>query len=83
MSDPYVYQEYPKALYVSPLPGAAHLVASDEADEKTLRAAGARPLAEWYEEYGVPDDESWPARTQARMAAAAADKAAADKANKK
>lgn len=49
--------EYPKALYPSPDQRSAPVVVHSQAEENKAREEGAKPLSEWWEATGVPDDE--------------------------
>ncbi len=49
--------EYPKALYPSADQRSAPVVVHSQAEENKAREEGAKPLAEWWEATGVPDDE--------------------------
>lgn len=73
MSAQHIVTEYPKALYPSADQRSTPLIAASLGQEEELRAAGFKPLAEWWAETGVPDCEpdEWLAKLAAKPPAKA------------
>lgn len=65
------FQEYPKALYASPDQTGPFVTAQDAAEEVAARDGGAKMLAEWWEETGIPDCEAaeWMAKLASKAPA--------------